>query len=77
MAKIYYESLDGLRALAVVIVLLAHGGSPYPISGGVGVDVFFVLSGFLITGILSSEATAYGRVSLRNFYARRLLRLTP
>lgn len=77
MGGIHYKALDGLRALAVLIVLLAHGGLPYPRSGGVGVDIFFVLSGFLITGILSHEAAVSGTVSLKNFYARRILRLTP
>jgi peptidoglycan/LPS O-acetylase OafA/YrhL len=73
----YWKSLDGLRALAVGIVMLAHAGSPFPRSGGVGVDIFFVLSGFLITGILSTEFQRYGSISRKNFYLRRLLRLTP
>jgi peptidoglycan/LPS O-acetylase OafA/YrhL len=75
--KQYWKSLDGLRAIAVGIVMLAHAGSPYPRSGGVGVDIFFVLSGFLITGILSSEFERYGSISRKYFYVRRLLRLTP
>lgn len=73
----YFTSLDGLRAVAVFIVLIAHAGSPYPRSGGVGVDIFFVLSGFLITTILSTEAEKYGSINLRNFYVRRFLRLVP
>jgi peptidoglycan/LPS O-acetylase OafA/YrhL len=73
---IYYPSLDGLRALAVMIVLVAHAGFPFPQSGGVGVDIFFVLSGFLITSILADEARQ-GRIYFRNFYARRMLRLMP
>lgn len=75
--KNYFKSLDGLRAIAVLIVLTAHAGSPYPRSGGVGVDIFFVLSGFLITSILSSEAERFGCICLRNFYSRRFLRLLP
>ena len=75
--KQYYPSLDGLRSIAVGIVLLAHAGFPYPKSGGVGVDIFFVLSGFLITSILSHESQATGCISRKNFYVRRLLRLTP
>jgi peptidoglycan/LPS O-acetylase OafA/YrhL len=73
----YWQSLDGLRAVAVGIVMLAHAGSPFPRSGGVGVDIFFVLSGFLITGILSKEFQRYGSISRKHFYIRRLLRLTP
>ena len=73
----YYPSLDGLRTVAVGIVLCAHGGVPYFRSGGTGVDIFFVLSGFLITTILSTEWTRTGAISFRNFYARRFLRLAP
>jgi len=73
----YFKSLDGLRAVAVGIVMIAHAGLPYPRSGGVGVDIFFVLSGFLITGILAKEFRDYGSISRKNFYVRRFLRLTP
>jgi peptidoglycan/LPS O-acetylase OafA/YrhL len=73
----YYPSLDGLRTIAVGIVLAAHGGVSYFRSGGVGVDIFFVLSGFLITNILASEWSANGSISFRNFYVRRFLRLAP
>ncbi|WP_438479899.1 acyltransferase family protein [Oleiharenicola lentus] len=73
----YYPSLDGLRTIAVGIVLAAHGGVSYFRSGGVGVDIFFVLSGFLITNILISEWAANASISYRNFYVRRLLRLAP
>ena len=73
----HYPSLDGMRTVAVGIVLAAHGGVPYFRSGGVGVDMFFVLSGFLITSILSAEWTRTGALSFRNFYARRFLRLAP
>jgi peptidoglycan/LPS O-acetylase OafA/YrhL len=72
-----YPGLDGLRALAVLVVLVGHLGLPHIESGGVGVDIFFVLSGFLITTILRSEAESTGRISMRNFYARRVLRLAP
>lgn len=74
---VYYPALDGLRTVAVGIVLAAHGGVPYFRSGGVGVDLFFVLSGFLITTILSGEWARTGGISFRNFYARRFLRLAP
>ena len=77
MNRQYYPSLDGLRAIAAMIVLFAHGGAPYPRSGGVGVDIFFVLSGFLITTILAAEYGRYGSISFKTFYARRMLRLVP
>jgi peptidoglycan/LPS O-acetylase OafA/YrhL len=66
-----------LRALAVVLVLLYHAQVPGISGGYVGVDVFFVLSGFLITGILLRERAATGRISLTNFYARRARRILP
>ncbi len=81
----YVPALDGLRAVAVGLVLLFHYPwqqnaffHPNPYRGGfLGVDVFFVLSGFLITSLLLQEHEATGRVSLRNFYIRRALRLGP
>jgi peptidoglycan/LPS O-acetylase OafA/YrhL len=73
----YFRALDGARALAIGIVLAAHGGVTWFRSGGVGVDLFFVLSGFLITSILAAEAEATGDLSFRNFYIRRFLRLVP
>ena len=73
----YYPSLDGLRAFAVMLVMLGHAITPRVRSGGIGVDVFFVLSGFLITSLLSAEIERYGRLNLRNFYVRRILRLFP
>jgi peptidoglycan/LPS O-acetylase OafA/YrhL len=75
--RTYYRGLDGLRAVAVLIVMAAHVGAPYPLSGGAGVDIFFVMSGFLITSILAAEHRRHGAISLRNFYARRMLRLAP
>lgn len=77
LKHVYYPSLDGLRTIAVAIVLCAHGGVPYFRSGGTGVDVFFVLSGFLITTILITEHARTGAINFRNFYARRFLRLAP
>ncbi len=68
--------IEGMRALAVGSVLLYH--AHFGFSGGyVGVDVFFVLSGFLITGLLLREFESTGRISLREFYARRARRLLP
>ena len=75
----YLPSLDGLRALCVLMVMFNHIHVHYPgwIIGWVGVDVFFVLSGFLITTLLIREREAYGRVSLKGFYARRFFRIIP
>jgi peptidoglycan/LPS O-acetylase OafA/YrhL len=80
------RSLDGLRAVSIVLVLLDHMGRPWdrgPLDLGVGnygqlgVVVFFVISGFLITSLLMTEHAATGRVSLKLFYARRALRIFP
>jgi peptidoglycan/LPS O-acetylase OafA/YrhL len=73
----FRADLEGLRAVAVVLVLLYHARIPGFTGGYVGVDVFFVLSGFLITGILLRERGTTGRISLPNFYARRARRILP
>ncbi|GAB3886567.1 acyltransferase [Terrabacter terrigena] len=72
----YVPALDGLRGIAVALVVCAHVVPGFT-AGRVGVDVFFVLSGYLITTILLREWTARGRIDLRAFYLRRLLRLGP
>ncbi|MER7891438.1 acyltransferase family protein [Micromonospora sp. NPDC094482] len=69
--------VEGLRALAVVLVLVGHAGQQLVPGGFVGVDVFFVISGFLITGLLVDEVNRTGRLSLTGFYARRAKRLLP
>jgi len=69
--------IEGLRAIAVLAVLLFHAGVPGVSGGYVGVDVFFVVSGFLITSLLVAEKTNTGTVSLRAFYARRARRILP
>src|ERR1700677_2490575 len=73
-----WPALDGLRAFAVLTVMAAHLNDPtlFP-GGGLGVDVFFVISGFLITSILLGEQDKRGRVGFGAFYARRALRLFP
>jgi peptidoglycan/LPS O-acetylase OafA/YrhL len=69
--------VEGLRAVAVLAVVLHHAGVPGFSGGYVGVDVFFVLSGFLITGLLHRELQRSGRIALGSFYARRARRLLP
>jgi peptidoglycan/LPS O-acetylase OafA/YrhL len=68
--------IQGLRAVAVLSVMAYHAGLPVP-GGFVGVDIFFVISGFVITGLLLRERTRTGRVRLRSFYWRRFKRLAP
>lgn len=72
----YQPHLDGLRTVAVVPVIVFHLGSPLFPGGFVGVDIFFVISGFLITGILLEDMSK-GRYSLLEFYKRRILRILP
>jgi peptidoglycan/LPS O-acetylase OafA/YrhL len=69
--------IQGLRAVAVLLVVLSHAGVPAMTGGYIGVDVFFVLSGFLITSILLHEATERGSISLIGFYAKRARRILP
>ena len=72
----YRPQLDGVRGVAILLVMLVHVHN-WPRGGFIGVDVFFTLSGFLITTLLLEEWQARGTVSLRHFYARRALRLFP
>src|SRR5262252_3140032 len=72
----YRPDIDGLRAIAVLAVIAFHA-SPRTLPGGfVGVDIFFVISGFLISGILFREAAGAG-VRLSDFYVRRIRRIVP
>jgi peptidoglycan/LPS O-acetylase OafA/YrhL len=73
----YQPGLDGVRALAVAAVLLFHGGVGLLPGGFLGVDAFFVLSGFLITSLLLAERARHGRVRLAAFWGRRARRLLP
>ncbi len=73
----YVAALDGIRALAALAVLVYHLGLGYLPGGLLGVDVFFVLSGFLITALLLGEHDKNGRIGLRSFWVRRLRRLLP
>ena len=73
----YLPGLDGLRALAIIGVLLYHAGVDWVPGGFLGVDVFFVLSGFLITSLILEEYDRSGRIDFRRFYIRRARRLLP
>ncbi len=72
----FRPDIEGLRGLAVLLVVIFHAGLPLP-GGFIGVDVFFVISGFLITGLLLREREQTGRIDLVAFYARRVRRLLP
>jgi peptidoglycan/LPS O-acetylase OafA/YrhL len=74
---IHMPGLDGLRALAIAAVMLYHGGVQWLPGGFLGVDVFFVLSGFLITSLLIGEFSATAKIDLRAFYLARVRRLAP
>jgi peptidoglycan/LPS O-acetylase OafA/YrhL len=73
----FRPDIQGLRAIAVLSVLLYHASVPFIDGGFAGVDVFFVISGFLITSHLVSELERTGRVGLGRFYARRIRRILP
>jgi peptidoglycan/LPS O-acetylase OafA/YrhL len=73
----FRPDVEGLRAVAILLVVLYHADLPGLGGGYVGVDVFFVISGFVITGVLLRERSAKGRTSLAHFYARRVRRILP
>ncbi len=73
----YLPGLDGLRAVAVVAVIFYHANHAWLQGGFLGVEVFFVISGYLITLLLVAESTRTGRISLRDFWLRRARRLLP
>ena len=70
-------SLDGVRALAVLLVFFAHSSLDKIVPGGLGVTIFFVLSGYLISTLMRIEYARSGKLDIRGFYLRRLLRLMP
>ena len=79
----FRPDIEGLRAVAVLLVVFGHLGVSGFSAGFVGVDVFFVISGYLITSLLANEYAARvasgkpGRISIRGFYRRRVLRILP
>src|SRR5262245_35227702 len=76
-APIHCTSFDGMRGIAILAVMAFHQAVPGFERGFLGVDVFLVLSGFLITSLLAREFAEQGSVSLRAFWLRRILRLAP
>ncbi|MFE1645849.1 acyltransferase family protein [Microbacterium sp. P01] len=73
----HIPSLNGLRAAAIAVVVWTHAGLPGPVQGGMGVALFFFLSGYLITTLLRAEWDRFDRISLGGFYLRRVLRIFP
>ncbi len=73
----YYGALDGLRAICIILTLMVHTAGNPGINGTVGVDIFFALSGYLITTLLLREREATGDICLCCFYLRRLFRIAP
>jgi peptidoglycan/LPS O-acetylase OafA/YrhL len=71
------RSLDGIRAISVLIVVLGHSGLEALVPGGLGVTVFFFLSGYLITTLMLTEHERTGGINILNFYTRRVFRLMP
>jgi peptidoglycan/LPS O-acetylase OafA/YrhL len=74
---LHIPSLDGLRAFSVMLVFLAHAGLDAYVPGGLGVTIFFFLSGFLITTLMRSEFERTGQVHLAHFWLRRVFRILP
>ena len=78
LARRYFGELDGLRALAIAMVVWNHSSSgAYRFGWGIGVKLFFTISGFLITTLLLRERDRTGTISLHDFYVRRVLRIFP
>src|ERR1700676_4428869 len=73
----HIPSLDGIRAIAALLVFIAHAGLEDRVPGGFGVTIFFFLSGYLITTLLRTEYATCGRINLKNFYIRRAYRIWP
>lgn len=73
----YLPVLDGFRAISILLVVISHAGLEWLVPGGLGVVVFFVISGFLITRQMIAEIAATGTLSFKAFYLRRVFRLAP
>ncbi len=72
-----FPALDGLRAIAALMVVVFHNQGPDWLQGWIGVQIFFVISGFLITTLMLREEDRSGRISFKKFYARRIFRILP
>ena len=70
-------SLNGIRAISVLLVVLSHSGFGTILPGGLGVTIFFFLSGYLITTLMLAESEQFGNIAISRFYARRIFRLAP
>lgn len=77
MTNFYRPEIDGLRTLAILPVILSHAGFNWASGGYIGVDIFFVISGYLITYLLIKEHLQTGKISIYHFYERRLRRILP
>lgn len=77
MSSNHKPELDGLRAISILLVIISHAGFGYVIPGGLGVTVFFFVSGYLITSLLIHERESKGGINLGRFYYRRFWRLLP
>lgn len=75
--QVYVPALDGIRAVAFLTVFVAHAGYDNRVPGGLGVTIFFFLSGYLITTLLRKEFSSTGTIDLRGFYIRRAYRILP
>jgi len=75
--RFYINSLDGIRAVAAMMVFISHAGLPNLVPGGFGVTIFFFLSGYLVTTLLRNEYEKSGAINLKKFYLRRIYRIFP
>lgn len=73
----YMPGLDGLRAIAVLVIIIYHLNKQWLTGGFLGVDTFFVISGYLITSLLLKEFEETGSINLKQFWLRRMKRLIP
>jgi peptidoglycan/LPS O-acetylase OafA/YrhL len=77
LSKEYIPAIDGMRAIAIGLVVASHFGAEHFVPGGFGVTLFFFISGYLITGLLIQEESTAGKIAISSFYVRRFLRLGP